>query len=439
MADIFISYSSDDKTIVKRLASLLERKGWSVWWDRNIPVGDIYDNVIEKELHEASCVLVIWTAKSVSSEWVKNEAHEAAQKGVLVPVTLERVLVPLAFKRVESAMLIGWEGEEEHPELEILYSSIDAIMKRKEGKAIKEKRQDIKTNRKYENDTKNIPSDKWANSSERPVSVYSAIAIVGFILTLFLVFYYLQYIQGKVTDEVDQRMFYLILVLFGISVSALVFGLMNSYAVFKGEKQNAKLKITGPAVGVMLVVLGGFYLPRTSDDKNVTIRVFDWKKNPVLQGDVKIYLKEYVRTQSVDKMGQALFTGIPTNIFRNKIKIEVSSPGYTTCSFDTLLSNSGSLELTLPLKTEVMISGRVKTAAEIPIRGVEINVEGTRYYALSITDGSYLLHLNEYTLGDEITLTTSHKDYEDKTIALKITSPDIINNDIFLNPINNKK
>lgn len=117
------------------------------------------------------------------------------------------------------------------------------------------------------------------------------------------------------------------------------------------------------------------------------------------------------------------------------MKIEVSSPGYATKYYDTLVINSKPLELILPLTTVVYISGKVKTAAEIPIKGVEINVDGTRYYANSITDGSYKLRLEEYTLGDEINITTSQKDYEDKTISIRINSPDMKNQDIFLNPI----
>jgi len=268
-----------------------------------------------------------------------------------------------------------------------------------------------------------------------PVTGYGIVAVIGFILSLSLVYYYLQFIQGKVTDEVDQRIFYLILILFGISASAVVFGIMNTYAVLTGKKQNVSLKMTGPGVGVILVVLGGLYLPQKSTEKNVTIRVFDWKKNAVTQGDVKIYLKEYIRTQSVDNMGQALFTGIPADMVKNKMKIEVSSPGYATKSLDTLVTNSKPLEITLPLTTVVYISGKIKTAAEMPIRGVEIGVDGTRYYAISITDGSYKLRLEEYTLGDEITVTTSHKDYEDKTISLRINSPELKNQDIFLNPV----
>ena len=277
--------------------------------------------------------------------------------------------------------------------------------------------------------------DKSTPPHRIPVSGYSIVAAIGFILSLSLVYYYLQFITGKVSDEVDQRIFYLILILFGISASALVFGVMNTYAVLTGKEQNVQLKMTGPGVGVILVVLGGLYLPQKSAEKNVTIRVFDWKKNPVTQGDVKIYLKEYIRTQSIDKMGQSLFSGIPSDMIKNKMKIEVSSPGYATRNFDTLITNSKPLELTLPLTTVVYISGKVKTAAEMPIKGVEINVDGTRYFTFSITDGSYNLRLEEYTLGDEITVTTSHKDYEDKTISLRINSPELKNQDIFLNPI----
>lgn len=268
-----------------------------------------------------------------------------------------------------------------------------------------------------------------------PVTGYAIITGIGFFVSFLLVYYYLQYIQGKVSDQVDQRIFYLILIFFGISASAMIFGMMNTYAVLTGKKQDIQLKMTGPGVGVILVVLGGLYLPQQSSEKNVTIRLVDWKKNPVTQGDVKIYLNEYIRSQSIDNMGQALFTGIPADMAKNKMKIEVSSPGYATKYFDTLVTSSTPLELTLPLTTVVNISGRVKTAAEIPIKGVEINVDGTRYYAVSITDGSYKLRLEEYTLGDEITLTTSQKNYEDKTISIRINSPELKNQDIFLNPI----
>lgn len=432
MADIFISYSSEDKTNVKLIAELLERHGWSVWWDRDIPHGRPFDTVIEEELAAAFCVIVIWTKRSIGSEWVKNEANEALQTGKLVPVLLENVPLPLAFKRTEAALLMDWKGELDHRELPLLFHSIEQTIEKNKTK------QDVsgqeQTTDKKPKATEWKLNEKLINPSA--AKGYIAIAVIGFIVSLFAIYYYLNFIQGKVNDQADQRVFYLILIIFGIAASAVIFGVMNSYATLKGEKFNTKFKLAGPIVGVVLTVFGGFYLPHREAVKTITIRVFDKKKNPVTQGDVKVYLKEYIRNQSIDKMGQALFTGIPAGAKERKIKIEVSSPGYATRQFDTIMNRSGVIELTLPLTAVVFISGQVKRANETPISDVEINVDGTRYVAHSISNGTYNLRLEEYTLGDEITITTTHEGYEDKTRAVRINSPEIRDVDFVLNPIN---
>lgn len=419
MADIFISYSSEDKTIVKHIASLLEAKGWSVWWDRQIPIGQKYDTVIDAELQKAGCVMVIWTQRSISSEWVKNEALDAAQKNILVPVVLEHIILPLAFRRIESSLLYGWDGNSDHPELPFLYNAISEIL----------------------HTEKTTIADKGGNNTaaspvaRKAILTYSTIAIIGLGISIFLLYYYLHSMQTGTTDAASRRMFYLVLILFGISTGALVFGIVNLYTVVRHKEKNVQLTMAAPTTGLLLVVLGSLLLAPEYAEDTVTIRVSDWKNSPLTQGNVKIYLNEYIRTQSIDNMGQALFTGIPAGATKNKIKIEVSSPGYATKTYDTLLADAKPVNLVLPLTTVVLISGRVKTAAELPIKGVEIDVDGTRYYAVSITDGTYNLRLQEYTLGDEVTLTTSHPDFEDKTILLRISSPNIENEDIFLNPV----
>ncbi|MEO6231894.1 MAG: toll/interleukin-1 receptor domain-containing protein [Ferruginibacter sp.] len=436
MADIFISYSSDDKSVVQKIAALLEKRGWSVWWDRQIPIGQKYDTVIEQELQVAVCVLVVWTQRSITSEWVKNEALDAAQKGILVPVILEPVILPLAFRRIESAMLIGWQGNEAEAELEMLFNAIGNIIDKKKDIAGNTSDQDGANKEAkligHANDAKNkMPP---AVNFSAGTTGYKIIAAVGLILSVLLYCFYQFFLKAKLIEGANQALFYLLLIIFAISLSSLVFGTLNFIAAAKG-KQFGGLKATFAIVGILMFFIGGFYQPTGNSETNVTVRIFDWRKNPIKQGNVKIYLKEYIRTQSIDDMGQALFTGIPATTERKGMKIEVSSPGYATKVFDTALNGTGLLELTLPLTTVVFISGKVKTAAEIPIKGVEIDVEGTRYYAISLTDGSYNLRLEEYTLGDEITITTSQKNYEDKTFSLKITSPEIKNQDIFLNPI----
>ena len=52
MADVFISYANEDRPRAKTVADALERRGWSVFWDRVIPVGESFHDVIEHAIDE---------------------------------------------------------------------------------------------------------------------------------------------------------------------------------------------------------------------------------------------------------------------------------------------------------------------------------------------------------------------------------------------------
>jgi TonB family protein len=109
LADIFISYSSSDRPKAKALAEAIQHQGWSVWWDRKIPFGKSFDQVIEQELDAARCVIVVWTNASVASHWVKTEAAEGARRQVLLPVLMDDAKIPLEFRRLQAANLIDWQ------------------------------------------------------------------------------------------------------------------------------------------------------------------------------------------------------------------------------------------------------------------------------------------------------------------------------------------
>lgn len=128
MIDIFLSYASVDRPRVRVLAEVLEREGWSVWWDRIIPIGKAFDEAIESALAEARCVVVVWSQASIRSQWVRSEANDALDRGVLVPVLIEEVRIPLAFRRLQAAHMIDWQGETSHPGLRQLVQSISALL-----------------------------------------------------------------------------------------------------------------------------------------------------------------------------------------------------------------------------------------------------------------------------------------------------------------------
>ena len=98
--DIFISYASADHALARALAAFLEANGYSVWWDTNLNSGDKFRNVIMHQLDQAKVTVVIWTEKSVESEWVHAEADRARESGKLVGLKDKRLAhskIPMPF------------------------------------------------------------------------------------------------------------------------------------------------------------------------------------------------------------------------------------------------------------------------------------------------------------------------------------------------------
>ena len=117
MASLFLSYSRDDAEQVGPLAAALERAGHEVWWDRHIAGGQEFSEEIEKALESAEVVIVCWTANSIRSPWVRDEAGSGRDRGRLIPVTLDGSQPPLGFRQYQTIDLSRWTGRKALPEL----------------------------------------------------------------------------------------------------------------------------------------------------------------------------------------------------------------------------------------------------------------------------------------------------------------------------------
>jgi adenylate cyclase len=129
MADIFVSYSRTDKARVAPLIAAFEAQGWSVWWDPEITPGDEFDAMIGAELEAARAVVVVWTPASVDSRWVKGEARDAADRGVLVPVRFENARLPIDVRAIHTTELDGWAGNRDSAPFKALCAALDAKLK----------------------------------------------------------------------------------------------------------------------------------------------------------------------------------------------------------------------------------------------------------------------------------------------------------------------
>ncbi len=125
--DVFISYAREDEATVKRLAAALEKRGWSVFFDRQTPIGSRFDHHLDEKLRAARCVVVLWSETSITSEWVIEEATHAKQRGVLAAARLHDVDPPFGFALRNYADLFGWTDGRAHGGFDQLVTRISGV------------------------------------------------------------------------------------------------------------------------------------------------------------------------------------------------------------------------------------------------------------------------------------------------------------------------
>jgi type III secretory pathway component EscV len=98
---VFLSHSSADKNLARRLAHDLQSANVDVWLDQwEIRIGEEFVQRIEQGLDQVEFVIVLLTHASVASEWVDREwrhkvQHEAQTKRIaVVPVRAEPCEIP---------------------------------------------------------------------------------------------------------------------------------------------------------------------------------------------------------------------------------------------------------------------------------------------------------------------------------------------------------
>jgi len=105
MANIFISYSSEDEKFARKLAEDLIKLGHEPWFDKwEIKVGECIQSKIEHGVSEADYVIIILSPSSVESTWVEKEWKikywdEIERNETLVlPVLIENCEIPSLLK-----------------------------------------------------------------------------------------------------------------------------------------------------------------------------------------------------------------------------------------------------------------------------------------------------------------------------------------------------
>jgi len=133
VADIFVSYARSDKARVAPLVAAIEAMGWTVWWDPQISPGQEFDRQIAAELKCAKAVVAVWTPKSVESRWVRGEARDGAERGILVPVRFDGADLPIDVRALHTTDFDDWREDPKGPQVQELVRALGAILARSQA------------------------------------------------------------------------------------------------------------------------------------------------------------------------------------------------------------------------------------------------------------------------------------------------------------------
>jgi TolB-like protein/Flp pilus assembly protein TadD len=125
---LFLSYAHADEAKAKRLATALQHAGYIVWWDAMIEGGAAFSKSIAEALDSSDAVLVLWSAHSIESDWVRDEAAQGRERHRLVPLSLDGSHPPLGFRQYQMINLSHWHGRRASPEFRSVERAIASVL-----------------------------------------------------------------------------------------------------------------------------------------------------------------------------------------------------------------------------------------------------------------------------------------------------------------------
>lgn len=183
-----------------------------------------------------------------------------------------------------------------------------------------------------------VPSPGSPFKQPLPALGYAAIGGLGLFISIVLLVLYVRWVPWLIQSGVESRVFYLLLIPFGLFAAIFMFGVMNSYATYAGKVFTGSLHLGGPVAALVLAVLGGIYFTNAADTFSTTVRLTDQQGNIIPYGKVILRIGPDMRSALVASNGQTTFQEIPRKYENARADFRVDCPGYqiSTQTPDTL-------------------------------------------------------------------------------------------------------
>jgi hypothetical protein len=402
---IFLCHSSADKPAVRTLHHRLLSSHFSPWLDeQSIPPGADWDREIRLAVQSSAIFLVCLSRSSITKEgYLQKEIRLALDHALtkpdgavyIIPVRLEQCEIPESLSKYQWVDLFVLNGYER------LLT------------ALENRRAQLAAHPSQNSPSQPPPPAHYAPTHQQTSPwPYAIIAGIAFLAALAVIELLLRNAQTLTALGLTGNLYYVALIPLALCAALVLFGVLRSYAAFRGEHFGGVVTLGGPIVAAALVIIGGFTLVPNPLPFSITCYVHGHAgpQDIVLrnQGAVVLDLAGDRRSVPIGPNGQAFFPGIPANFRNQTVYLSVESPEYeSTTSKPHKLRDTMYLEVK---KRPGKLFGRVTDEDGQPLANVDLTVVGLT--AKTTESGAFKFQIPGERMAPELDLTATAPNFE---------------------------
>jgi hypothetical protein len=190
----------------------------------------------------------------------------------------------------------------------------------------------------------------------------------------------------------SQQVYYLVLVLMGLTAAGFLFGVLQSTAEWVGDVWGGTLRLSGSILGAALVVVGGYFIPKaTFLPLTVYVRGEAGAQDIVLRNTGRVFLKlgAEINSEAIGENGQAVFAHILAGFRGQEVPGWVESDDYEASNSTVTLAGSD-VDLTVKEKIKhFKLAGTVLDAHRNPLPEVRVTLPEYHLNTTTNNDGRF--------------------------------------------------
>ncbi len=165
------------------------------------------------------------------------------------------------------------------------------------------------------------------------IVLYALISLGSFLSAIILIALMVWKAEALTRFGLVGHLYYAIVVTLGLFAAVFLFGVLHSYASYRGQHLGGVLQLGGPAVVFALVVVGGKVLVPDTAPFPIAVYVHgprgEQEVGLLNSGAVVLDLDERIKQQIGDR-GQAVFPTVPAKFRNQEVPVSVESEAFET-------------------------------------------------------------------------------------------------------------